>query len=48
MRDMAWLEMHVKEWNESNKEQVKMEILSGWGLIALQGDSPLVLPLEQH
>ena len=25
---MAWLEMHAKEWNENNKEQVKMEILS--------------------
>lgn len=34
---MAWLEMHAKEWNENNKDQVKMEILSGWGLIALQG-----------
>lgn len=42
---MAWLEMHAKEWNANNKEQVKMEILSGWGLIALQGISS-VLPFR--
>jgi hypothetical protein len=34
---MAWLKQNVEEWNKSNKDQVAMEILSGWGLIALQG-----------
>lgn len=37
-RDMAWLKKNVAEWNSSNKDQVAMEILSGWGLIALQGE----------
>lgn len=41
-RDMAWLKLNVEEWNANNKDQVSMEILSGWGLIALQGEYCLI------
>lgn len=34
---MAWLTMHAHEWNASNEDQVQMDILHGWGLVALQG-----------
>lgn len=43
-RDMAWLKLNVELWNGENKDQVKMEIMSGWGLIALQGQSHFLLP----
>ncbi|KAL8280725.1 hypothetical protein RQP46_006729 [Phenoliferia psychrophenolica] len=38
-RDMAWIKLNISQWNESHpaSEQVKFDILSNWGLIALQG-----------
>ncbi|KAK4704255.1 aminomethyltransferase, partial [Phenoliferia sp. Uapishka_3] len=38
-RDMAWIKLNVSRWNESHSdaEQVNFDILSNWGLIALQG-----------
>lgn len=45
---MAWFEEKLKEWNATGggKEgPVEMEILDGWGLMALQGLSPSIIPL---
>lgn len=39
-RDLAWFTEKVQEWNASDRAQagkVDMEVLEGWGLLALQG-----------
>jgi aminomethyltransferase len=40
-RDLAWFTQKMDEWNsdsdKSEKGKVEMEILDGWGLLALQG-----------
>ncbi|KAG6818438.1 hypothetical protein H0H93_004989 [Arthromyces matolae] len=39
-RDLPWFQAKLEEWNSSEKAQggpVEMEILEGWGLLALQG-----------
>ena len=40
-RDLAWFTQKMDEWNRnssnSEKGKVEMEILEGWGLLALQG-----------
>ncbi|KAI0071196.1 glycine cleavage system T protein [Panus rudis PR-1116 ss-1] len=40
-RDLAWFEEKVKEWNVGEEARrlggVEMEVLDGWGLVALQG-----------
>ena len=40
-RDLAWFTQKMDEWNSdsdrSEKGKVEMEILDGWGLLALQG-----------
>ncbi len=35
--DLAWLEQKRDEWNSSGKPKVELEVLEGWGLVALQG-----------
>lgn len=39
-RDLAWFKAKLEEWNSSEKAKagkVEMEVLDGWGLLALQG-----------
>ena len=40
-RDLAWFAQKIDEWNndsqKSEKGKVEMEVLEGWGLLALQG-----------
>lgn len=40
-RDLGWFTQKIEEWNndsgKSEKGKVEMEILEGWGLLALQG-----------
>ncbi|KZT68696.1 glycine cleavage system T protein [Daedalea quercina L-15889] len=39
-RDLAWFRAKVEEWNASERAQVgkvQLEVLEGWGLLALQG-----------
>lgn len=39
-RDLAWFEERLHEWNASERAEkghVEMEVLEGWGLLALQG-----------
>jgi aminomethyltransferase len=40
-RDLAWFAQKIDEWNnnssKSEKGKVEMEVLDGWGLLALQG-----------
>jgi hypothetical protein len=39
-RDLGWFREKLEEWNDSEKGRggpVEMEILDGWGLVALQG-----------
>lgn len=41
-RDLGWFAQKIEEWNndsggKSEKGKVEMEILEGWGLLALQG-----------
>jgi aminomethyltransferase len=39
-RDLAWFKEKLEEWNASERAlrgQVEMEVLDGWGLLALQG-----------
>ncbi|KAG6864921.1 hypothetical protein C0991_006342 [Blastosporella zonata] len=39
-RDLPWMQAKLQEWNESERGKegvVEMEILEGWGLLALQG-----------
>ncbi|KAM0748525.1 glycine cleavage system T protein [Meredithblackwellia eburnea MCA 4105] len=40
-RDIAWIKDNISKWNDTHAsaEQVTFEILSNWGLIALQGPS---------
>lgn len=40
VEDLAWFEQKLKEWNASDKSssgKVSLEVLDGWGLVALQG-----------
>ncbi|KAG9049354.1 Aminomethyltransferase, mitochondrial [Tulasnella sp. UAMH 9824] len=42
VEDLAWFEQKLKEWNASDKSssgKVSLEVLDGWGLVALQGKS---------
>lgn len=39
-RDLPWFNEKIKEWNSSSKGKdgpVELEVLDGWGLLALQG-----------
>ena len=39
-RDLAWIKEKIQEWNNSKraaKGEVTLELLDGWGLVALQG-----------
>lgn len=39
-RDLAWFKEKLDEWNQSGREgrgEVEMELMDGWGLLALQG-----------
>lgn len=39
-RDIPWIQGKLEEWNSSGRSSagaVEMEILDGWGLLALQG-----------
>jgi aminomethyltransferase len=39
-RDLSWFEERLDEWNSSDKAskgKVELEIMDGWGLLALQG-----------
>lgn len=39
-RDLQWFDHQIKEWNSSSKSEagkVEIEVLEGWGLVALQG-----------
>ena len=39
-KDLSWFRLHLDEWNSSDKSskgKVEMEVMEGWGLIALQG-----------
>jgi len=39
-RDLAWIGKRLEEWNGSERAKegkVEMEVLEGWGLVALQG-----------
>lgn len=41
-RDLAWFRDKISEWNNSpraSKGKVELEVLEGWGLVALQGIS---------
>lgn len=40
-RDLAWIADQMRLWNEGKEDKVEMEVLEGWGLIALQGAIPL-------
>jgi aminomethyltransferase len=40
--DLAWITSQLKEWNSADRPggqngPVEMEVMEGWGLIALQG-----------
>ncbi|KAG8973846.1 Aminomethyltransferase, mitochondrial [Tulasnella sp. 425] len=40
VEDLAWFEQKLAEWNSSDKSssgKVSLEVLDGWGLVALQG-----------
>jgi aminomethyltransferase len=44
--DLAWFEARLAEWNSSERSKdgpVELEVLDGWGLLALQGSS---IPLK--
>lgn len=47
---MAWIKLNASEWNKSHDQQVEFNILSNWGLVALQGTllslSPTFLPSQ--
>ncbi|KZT21025.1 glycine cleavage system T protein [Neolentinus lepideus HHB14362 ss-1] len=39
-RDLAWFRERIEEWNASDRSEagkVELEVLEGWGLLALQG-----------
>lgn len=39
-RDLAWFREKIADWNSSprsSKGKVELEVLEGWGLVALQG-----------
>ena len=36
-RDLAWFNDQIEVWNEGRDDKVEMEVLEGWGLVALQG-----------
>ena len=39
-RDLAWIKEKIQEWNNSERAArgaVSLELLDGWGLVALQG-----------
>ncbi|KAH8924293.1 glycine cleavage system T protein [Atractiella rhizophila] len=36
-RDLGWFREHLKEWNASKGTKVNMDVMNGWGLLALQG-----------
>ncbi|KAF8585479.1 glycine cleavage system T protein [Ramaria rubella] len=39
-RDLVWITEKMEEWNSGREDQVQMEVLEGWGLVALQGMGP--------
>lgn len=48
--DLAWFAARLAEWNVSERAKdgpVEHELLDGWGLLALQGTSYLILPLSE-
>lgn len=47
-RDLSWFVTKLAEWNDSERGKegaVEMEVLEGWGLLALQGTSPSLCSL---
>jgi aminomethyltransferase len=39
-RDLSWIREKLREWNASEKGKegpVEMEVMDGWGLLAIQG-----------
>jgi len=36
-RDLAWISEQIDKWNEKREDKVELEVLDGWGLVALQG-----------
>jgi glycine cleavage system T protein (aminomethyltransferase) len=45
-RDIEWIRSKIGEWNEKHRNSggiVRLEVLDNWGLVAVQGESVLVL-----
>jgi len=37
-RDLAWITEQLEIWNEGREDAVELDVLEGWGLVALQGE----------
>jgi aminomethyltransferase len=36
-RDLTWISEQIERWNSNREDKVVLDVLDGWGLVALQG-----------